>query len=86
MLTGVETGRSVLAMTTTKAPADETYNALCLRHAALLKEAGAMLGQSLRGVTPHPDVSRKIAEEFATEANEVADQMTVWRLANGYDA
>lgn len=73
------------APTATGAPADEAYNALCRRLADLQKEAGAMLGQSLRGDTPHPEVSRKIAEEFATEANEVADQMKSWRLAHGWE-
>lgn len=73
-------------MNTTGAPADEAYSALCLRLADLQKEAGAFLGTSLRADGPaNPAVSRRIAEDFAREANEVADQMKAWRLAKGWE-
>lgn len=65
-----------------RTPADETYTALAKRHNELLREAGAFLARSLREGKP---VDMRIAEDFAREANEVADQMKVWRLANGYE-
>lgn len=67
-------------------PADEKYNALCTRLASLQKEAGAMLAQSLSAGSSHPETARKIAEDFAREANEVAAEMKAWRLAHGYEA
>ena len=72
-------------MTATGAPADEAYSSLCLRLADLQREAGAFLGRSLRPDTTNPAVSRRIAEDFAREANEVSDQMQAWRLANGWE-
>lgn len=72
-------------MTTNGAPADDTYAALCKRHAGLEREAGAFLARSLRPDTENPVTARRIAEDFAREANEVSDQMEAWRLANGWD-
>jgi hypothetical protein len=69
----------------TQEPADETYSALALRLNDLQREAGAFLGTSLRPDAKNPQTSRKIAEDFAREANEVSDQMKAWRLAHGYE-
>jgi len=72
----------------TREPADEGYAALSLRLVALQKEAGAFLARSLRSGLTDREVrmARRMAEDFATEAIEVADQMQAWRLAHGYDA
>lgn len=66
-------------------PADEAYTALSLRLIALQKEAGAFLATSLRPDANDPQVSQRIAEDFAREANEVSDEMKAWRLGHGYE-
>lgn len=82
-LRGVMTPATVGVMT--QQPADEAYTALSLRLVALQKEAGAFLATSLRPDATKPQVSRRMAEDFAREANEVSDQMKAWRLAHGYE-
>lgn len=66
------------------APADERYNALAKRLNEAEDLAGAMLAQSLRSDCPHPATARKMAEDYAREANEARAEMKAWRLDSGW--
>ena len=48
--------------------------------------AVAFLANTLRSDCERPDMSLRIAHDFAREANEVAAEMKAWRLAHGYES
>ena len=77
-----------MGMTTTQAPVDVTYAALCKRRDELQREAGSFLARSLRPELHEPirKASREIAEGYALEVIKVVDEMKAWRLANGWVA
>lgn len=68
------------------APADDQYNALSKKLNESEAAAGALLAQSFRDDCQHPDTARRMAEDYAREANESRAEMKAWRLANGWSS